>query len=122
MADLETPVPLSQRTPAAAATTTPTAAQAAAATGVAAAAPRVARVGLAELMALAASSDDDDGFDMPEYAAAAAHTQASRSPGEDNAVYRGRHFRSPNSEVRDLVDIEAKQSSRSRSRSRGESA
>ena len=111
MAGLETPVPLLQRTPAAAATTAPTAAQAAAAPRVAAAAPRV---GLTELMALAASSEDEDDFNLPEYAAAAAHTQAARSEDEDNAAYRRRHVRSPNSEVGDYLDIEAKQSSRSR--------
>ena len=54
------------------------------------------------------------GFVLPPYAVAAARTQAARSEDEDNAAFRGRHFRSPNSEVGDLVDIEAKQSPRSR--------
>ena len=65
-------------------------------------------------MALAASSEDEGDFNLPEYAAAAAHTQAARSEDEDNAAYRRRHVRSPNSEVGDYLDIEAKQSSRSR--------
>ena len=73
-------------------------------------------------MAQAASSDDDDGFDMPEYAAAAARAQAARSKDEDNASYRGRYFRPPSGEVRDYVDIEATERSRSRSRTRDESA
>ena len=117
MFGFETPVPLSQRNPAATAATAPTAAQAeaataptAAATGVAPAAPRTS---IAELAARLPPSPPA-GFVLPTYAAAAARTQAARSEDEDNAAYRGRHFRLPNSEVGDLVDIEAKQSSRSR--------
>ena len=49
------------------------------------------------------------GFGLPVCAAAAARTQAARSEDEDNASYRGRHFTSPTSEVRDLVDLEAKE-------------
>ena len=54
------------------------------------------------------------GFGLPVYAAAAARAQAARSEDEDNAAYRGRRFRSPNSEVGGVVDIESKQSPRSR--------
>ena len=117
MAGFETPAPLSQRTPAEAATTAPTAPQAvaataptAAATGVAPAAPHT-RIGE---WAARLPPRPTRGFELPAYAAAGARTQAARSEGEDNATYRGRFYHSPNSEVGGLVDIEAKQSSRSR--------
>ena len=48
------------------------------------------------------------------YAEAAARVQAARSKGEDKAEYRGRHYRPPNSAVRDYIDIEAEEVSAQR--------
>ena len=80
----------------------------AAATGVA---PAELYTSIAELTARLPPSPQA-GFVLPVYAAAAARTQAARSEDEDNAAYRGRYFRSPNSEVGELLDTEAKESSR----------
>ena len=117
MSGFEPPVPLSRRNPAATAATALTAAQATAATGATAdatgVAPAAPHTGIAESTARLPPSPQA-GFDLPVYAVAAARTQAARSEGEDNATYRGRFFRSPNSEVGDLLDTEAKRSSRSR--------
>ena len=116
VAGFMTPVPLSQRNSAVTAATAPVAAHAAAETACAAGpcdnGAAASYTSIAELAARLPPSPQA-GYDLPPYAAAVARTQAARSEDEDNATYRGRHFRSLNSEVGDLIDIEAKESSHS---------